>query len=238
MIGLSEKDAHRRGGVEDGNRFMWGAAVLASMLLNIGLFALLPGLVDWSVQRPGDHDRVATVNFIRIKRPEMPPKKPEKMPPELEKTEPRKAAAKKTVIQKDVIRARVVPIPFELNPRLPPLPDSLPTPDIKMVSAPPVSLKSIYGIGELDKDLTPLATAPPVYPFRAKRMNIEGWVDVKFLVGENGSVETVEILGAQPSDIFEQSVVQCVSGWRFVPGTVEGVPVKVWVERKIRFVLE
>jgi protein TonB len=32
--------------------------------------------------------------------------------------------------------------------------------------------------------------------------------------------------------------MRCVSGWRFKPGTVEGMPVKAWAETTIRFKLE
>ncbi len=61
---------------------------------------------------------------------------------------------------------------------------------------------------------------------------------VKILVTEQGLVNKVEILEAKPKDVFEQSVIRCISSWRFSPGTVQGVPVKTWVITKIRFELE
>jgi protein TonB len=61
---------------------------------------------------------------------------------------------------------------------------------------------------------------------------------VKFVVNEQGRIENVYIIKAQPSGVFDASVMRCLSGWRFKPGTVDGLPVKVWAETTIRFELE
>ena len=43
---------------------------------------------------------------------------------------------------------------------------------------------------------------------------------------------------SKPPGIFDKSVIQCVSGWRFKPGTIEGMAVKAWAETTIRFELQ
>jgi protein TonB len=63
-------------------------------------------------------------------------------------------------------------------------------------------------------------------------------VKVKFVVNEQGTVEKITIVDAKPPGMFDQSVSRCVSKWRFKPGTVEGMPIKAWVETTIRFELE
>ena len=41
-----------------------------------------------------------------------------------------------------------------------------------------------------------------------------------------------------PPDIFDQSVRCCVAGWRFQPGSVDGIAVKTRAETTVRFNLE
>ncbi|MGM0404242.1 MAG: energy transducer TonB, partial [Thermodesulfobacteriota bacterium] len=86
--------------------------------------------------------------------------------------------------------------------------------------------------------LTAVSRMPPVYPMNAKRRNIEGWVRVRFIVDKEGTVEDIEILEEKPPGVFDRAVIDCVSGWRFNPGTVGGVPVRTVAETTIRFELD
>ena len=96
----------------------------------------------------------------------------------------------------------------------------------------------IFSIGQLDGPLTALSRTPPVYPPAAKRQNIEGWIKVKFVVDQHGQVEQISVLAAEPKGIFEQSVLRCISHWRFKPAMVNGMVVKVLVEQTVTFKLE
>lgn len=99
-------------------------------------------------------------------------------------------------------------------------------------------LKDQYGMGELDSPLTPLVKIPPMYPMRAKRRGIEGWVRIRFQVDRRGRVNLPEVLEADPEKVFDSSVIKCVEQWRFKPGTVQGRAVNTLVETTIRFELE
>lgn len=130
-------------------------------------------------------------------------------------------------------------LPFEVNPRLPGGPNSLVLPPLK--SAPlvnPTALPTAFSIGQLDGPLTTLTRIPPVYPDKARQRGVEGWVKVALFVDETGRVGNITILDAKPKDLFDRSVERCVRGWRFKPGTVEGIPVKAKVETVIQFELE
>jgi protein TonB len=128
-------------------------------------------------------------------------------------------------------------LPFEVNTKLPVGPSSLELP-VAMTVLDKLDLKNVFTLGDLDQPLIILTRMPPFYPLNAKRRGIQGWVNVKFVVNEQGRVENVSIVTAQPPGVFDASVMRCMSGWRFKPGTVQGVPVKVWAETTIRFELE
>ncbi|MCL2789108.1 MAG: TonB family protein [Desulfobulbus sp.] len=177
-------------------------------------------------------------------------------PPMVEKKVPPKPALRKkspppqTVIRKSLPSAAketpsVETVPVTTGADAPASPDSAP-----VSSDPPASAQrsgasqtrgnssGIFSIGQLDGPLTALARTPPAYPPAAKRQNIEGWIKVKFVVDEHGQVGQISVLAAEPKGIFEQSVLQCVSHWRFKPGTVNGMAVKALVEQTVTFKLE
>lgn len=96
----------------------------------------------------------------------------------------------------------------------------------------------VYAAAALDRPVQPLTQTPFIYPLRAKRKGIEGWVNVALQVGIEGNVEAVEVLEAQPEGMFEESVVRSIRAWRFSPATVMGERVKTRVVTTIRFELE
>jgi|AntRauTorckE6833_2_1112554.scaffolds.fasta_scaffold18034_2 protein TonB len=96
----------------------------------------------------------------------------------------------------------------------------------------------VYASDDLDQPVRPVAQTPFMYPLRAKRQGIEGWVKVALRVGMNGEVEAVEILEADPVGVFEQSVTRGIRSWRFSPATVMGERVRARVVTTIRFELE
>jgi protein TonB len=96
----------------------------------------------------------------------------------------------------------------------------------------------VYDSENIDRPITPLVTTNPVYPMRARRLGIEGWVTIKMLVSEKGSIENVEVIEAHPADIFEKSVIESAALWRFLPPTVDGAPVKALIKRTVRFKLK
>ncbi len=95
-----------------------------------------------------------------------------------------------------------------------------------------------YHAKELDLPLTALVKPSPVYPLKASRRGIQGWVKVQFIVNTSGLVEDVEIIQSNPSKVFDKNVIKCVAQWKFKPGTVEGALVSTLVKTTIKFQLE
>jgi len=215
----------------------WMLAIVLSLVLNIFLFGIMPGLIQRVPGQPEILEDVRAVQVVRVKRPEPPPRKrkPAKPPKPRQEASPMSPLARLSAPKPAPVRPR---LPFELNPDLPRFSDSLEMPDLSHFSMKITAPKGLYLSSELDAPLTALAKVPPVYPLRAARLGLEGWVKIRFTVTRDGLVEHVEILEADPEGVFENAVVNCVSQWRFRPGTVDGVAVAAQAQTIIRFKLE
>ena len=213
----------------------WGLAVVASALLNFSLFALMPGLIQGipDLDKPLEGHR--QIQVIRVKKEEPPLVKKEQEPMKPpEKMETRSQAMPQKTRSMD-IRPRLA---FEINPHLPAVSTDLNLPAIEEFSMDAPVVKGSYEIGELDAPLTTLVKIDPLYPIRAKRRKIEGFVTVEFLVTNTGQVEQIKIIEAEPQGVFEKNVIESVSKWRFKPGTVQGIPVVTRVLNTIRYKME
>ncbi|MFO7911796.1 MAG: energy transducer TonB [Desulfotignum sp.] len=215
----------------------WIMAVVLSAALNLFLFAVMPEMIRAVPKNLERQEPVQAIPVVRVKRPEPPPEK--QKPPEPEPPEPQKTAAPKPV-QKKMPRppAQKPSLPFVLNPKLPPIARSLELPPLESFAMDTPQLKDRYLAHELDAGLIPLAKVAPVYPLHAARRGIEGKVQVQFLVTADGRVEDIKILASAPEEVFDQSVIDCVSRWRFQPGRVEGIPVAALAQTTIKFQLD
>lgn len=210
----------------------WGLALTVAAGLNIGLFLLMPALINGVGAPPTLPEPIRGVHFIRLPPPEPPKQEEEKPPPEPEAMQQEYQVSHMSLPQPKLS------LPFEINPRLPSLPESLGLPPMDTGLKLDLQVDGIVEAGQLDGPLTGLSQMPPDYPQLAKRRNIQGWVKVSFVVNEQGRVEQAKILAAEPVGIFDQSVLRCVSRWTFRPGTVGGTAVKTRVEQTINFRLE
>jgi periplasmic protein TonB len=105
-------------------------------------------------------------------------------------------------------------------------------------SSPPADFATAFDEGQVDQVPTSVVKTRPVYPYRARRLNLYGEVRVRFLVAPSGRVQDIQIIQADPPDVFENSVISALSGWRFAPGRIQGRPVATWVTTTIVFRLE
>lgn len=93
--------------------------------------------------------------------------------------------------------------------------------------------------GGVDRDAVPQVRIQPDYPMSARQKGIEGWVDVQFTVGTDGSVRNPVVVGAEPKSIFDSAALQAVRGWKYNPKIQDGKPVeRAGLKVRIRFNLE
>jgi protein TonB len=209
------------------NWITWLWALAGALGLNLALFALMPHLQHPATAGLTEDQTLANIDVIRIRRPDSEVKRKKQKPPDPPKPKERPTMERP-------LQARLT-LPFKINPRLPSGPQTLALPTLDFDTS---GLGNAFAAGDLDSPLTVLVRVPPVYPLRAKHRGVQGWVRVRFVVNEEGGVDKVSVVESQPPGVFDRNVIRCVSGWRFKPGTVEGMPVRAWAETTIRFKLE
>jgi len=123
--------------------------------------------------------------------------------------------------------------------------EETPAPSAEPSAAPAVAGQSVmpdepaaYEQTMVDAIPTAMSQERPEYPYRARRMNITGEVEIRFLVNREGAVSDLQILRADPDGIFEESVRKAVDTWRFTPGMKNGRPVATWMRTTINFEIE
>jgi protein TonB len=78
----------------------------------------------------------------------------------------------------------------------------------------------------------------PKFPDIARQRGIDGWVDVQFTVGTDGSVSDAAVIGAQPAGVFEKAALDAVRRWRYQPVVRDGQPASESTRVRLRFVVQ
>ena len=216
----------------------WLGPLLISLVLNMLFFSFMPLLTDQRGTIEKNRDLPRTINVVRFKKKDTQVRKKDKKPPPEKEKKIVKKAVKQPPKKAQNRKISTSPqIPFELNHKLPSL-AGMPAFPLETVQLDAPDMNRTFDASQIDNSLTPLVHIPPLYPFQAKRRGIQGWVKIQFMVNLNGGVEQIKIIDAEPLKIFDQSVINAVSQWRFTPGTVSGTTVNTQVVTTIRFQLE
>jgi protein TonB len=194
----------------------------AGLALVLGLHAAaLWGL--WQHRLIPNAQEVATlfVNFIAPPQPEkkVEPKPPPKPKP-IVKPQPRQIVAETPVI---------APVDY-VAPAPPPEPVvAAPTPPAR--PAGPVMLG-----GELS--LACPERTPPRYPHHSRRLGEEGAVVLRVELDEQGNVSAARVSESSGFARLDEAAVMAVRGWRCVPPTRHGRPVRAVAVQPFNFVLQ
>lgn len=83
----------------------------------------------------------------------------------------------------------------------------------------------------------PVQTDPAAYPVLARRMGLEGLVEIVFMVDERGRTDDIRVVRSA-GGLLDDAVVAAARHWRFEPARRNGVPVRVRESYRQKFVLE
>ena len=178
------------------------------------LFALMAHLINSGVKKNKLSDNENFIEFVRVAkqsqtqtRRRVLPKKPEvpKAPPKMPKMS----------VQSDAPK-----------PQAPALAMNVP-----MLNSPlsfgdgPYVGSAAAASGSGNSSAVPLIRIEPQYPMKAARAGTEGWVQMKFDITPQGTVENVSVIKAKPRRIFNQNAKRALLKWKYRPKIVEGKPV-------------
>ena len=191
-------------------------AILAAVLMNILLFSSIQYMVGSPRLRLTDVSDYKVANFIRMQprthevKSRRDPRAPEKPPVEQQATLRQLAQS-------------AAPGIVDLR-----------------IDVPAMEIEVDVNIGDIHiaRELTPLVKVPPEYPQRAMAKDIEGYVVLRFVVTETGSVESPEILHAEPEGYFESAARRAVLRWKYQPQFRDGKPIRVISITRVNFALQ
>ncbi|HEY7753581.1 MAG TPA: TonB family protein [Steroidobacteraceae bacterium] len=78
----------------------------------------------------------------------------------------------------------------------------------------------------------------PTYPQRALERGIQGWVDIEYTIGADGTVHDAVVKAAEPAGTFDRAALNAVERWRYEPRLINGAAVDTRVSTRVRFQLE
>jgi protein TonB len=84
-----------------------------------------------------------------------------------------------------------------------------------------------------EQSLTRLNKLEIQYPARALQTNVEGWVEIGYTVGTDGSVSNIKVLNSSPPRTFEASASRAVSRLKYQPVIQNGKLVAVGTQVRI-----
>lgn len=238
------------------------SALACGVLISLGLFWLMQGMLMSNPQAIKKTDSLNTMEFVRLKR--KPAKPTPKKPPEKKalpiqgssgQTQPKKQAQQAQKLNKPQKAVAKQTAPKEAAPKLD-------IPEKAMSSGPAVSQSGIPG-GEKNgtvsgngsgtggtgkgsgkgngpgasSGLIALKRVEPKYPARAMSRHIEGWVRVEFTVTTTGAVKNVHVAAAEPAGIFDDAALNAISQYMFKPEMSGGTAVERKGTQKFSFKL-
>ena len=197
-------------------------SVLAACGVSFLLFSLMQFLVSGGGVGLLEIPSGSTMQFIRLQNQSATQLKQRQLPKKPEP--PKKTPAKPVSVQEKVSQQPVA------------------KPQLSMPGVPTMAFNTRPFLGgfnsmSMDNDLLPLVRVEPNYPRKAARSGTEGWVEVEFIVLEDGSVSAAKVIKAEPRRVFNRDALRAIAKWKFNPKIVDGKPVRQTATQVIQFKL-
>ena len=94
-------------------------------------------------------------------------------------------------------------------------------------TAPTAVAPSISDNRRFSENPSPISRGQPEYPRRALDMRLDGYVVVTFDVNSEGRVENINIIEANPNNIFNRSVITAMKKWKYQPRPAKNLEIKI-----------
>lgn len=159
-----------------------------------------------------DKESYKMIDFVQMHQQALDPEIKKELPPEPEKPKTPPKIANEIEAQSETTPQDQTP----LNIDMPNLGDGV------SVSRGSPKILAPIKVAKMDSALTPMMQIKPMYPSRAKRMGIEGYVKVELQVDETGVVTDIKIIKSVPEGVFDRAVRRALRRWKFRPKTVDG----------------
>ncbi|PZO11210.1 MAG: energy transducer TonB, partial [Burkholderiales bacterium] len=137
--------------------------------------------------------------------------------------------------------AKPTPEPSTLAPVVPPSPPAPPAPAEPVVAAAPPAPPAPPAQPRIELPSSSadyLNNPRPPYPPLSKRLGEQGKVVVRVFIDVDGTASRAEVRQSSGFERLDQTALQTVLRWRYVPGKRAGVPEAMWFNVPISFVLE
>lgn len=122
-------------------------------------------------------------------------------------------------------------------PDLPPSPANSGAGTAPVVTDPQLPPEPVFVDARLDRRFADRFQPP--YPASAQRLEQEGVVILRVLVGSDGRVTRAEIRSSSGHASLDESAIRhALRAWRFVPATRDGAAVEAWRDIPVRFELQ
>jgi len=94
-----------------------------------------------------------------------------------------------------------------------------------------------YALNMVDKKPQVLKRGPVPYPESARRNGLAGNVVLRFLLSEKGEISHLQVIHAEPLEVFNNSALTAIQKWKFSPAVKDGKAVPAWVDLPLHFSL-
>jgi periplasmic protein TonB len=78
----------------------------------------------------------------------------------------------------------------------------------------------------------------PIYPTMSRRLGEQGTVTLRVLITPEGQAAEIKIIKSSGSARLDQSAIDAIRVWRFVPAQRAGQPIAEWYEWRWEFRLD